>query len=53
MIQSDFLSVSEIKRQVFELNQTITDPTRSKRSKAPFSQQQFQSRLNTTLATAE
>ena len=52
-VQSDFLSVSEIKRQVSELNQTIADPTRSKRSKAPFSQQQFQSRLNTTLATAE
>ena len=53
MIQSDFLSVSKIKRQVSELNQTIADPTRSKRLKAPFSQQQFQSRLTTTLAAAE
>lgn len=52
-VQSDFLSVAEIKRQVFQLNQTVADPTRSKRSKVPFSQQQFQSRLTSTLETAE
>ncbi len=52
-VQSDFLSVAEIKRQVSELNQTIADLTRSKRSKAPFSQQQLQSRLTSILETAE
>ena len=52
-VQSDFLSVAEIKRQVSQLNQMIADPTRSKRSKVPFSQQQFQSRLTSTLETAE
>lgn len=52
-VQSDFLSVAEIKRQVSQLNQMIADPTRSKRSKVRFSQQQFQSRLTSTLETAE